>query len=338
MSTDLNDGDDFDDFLNSRLDEEQSKELDNLLDEVETTTTTQTQTTTPLTTQTTQTLQKEEIIEEEVKTPTNEKPKINRKLKTKEIKKINNIIENDNQITIEFPNILNELKEEDLSLDEIQNQKITRLLNSSIDTDEFIKKRFEKMIQATSLKFGKLVKIDNLEKEIKRKFETFTNEEKETFNFLNLSLQEKLITLEKFFEVLNASLEKSIRKQISIKSDKKKLREMYFEKEKYLKDMQEKYLKLDEDYILMETKMTNENNKLKRERDLLLSKLSKYETVDEKLIEQEATPLTESVSTSIQNWFSGWKKEEIEQKSNDVDEEKVEKKQQEKETSVFKFW
>jgi hypothetical protein len=303
MSKDDALADDFDDFLNSRLDDEQTKELETLLDEA------------PL-----DVLEKKNEIlkeeEEEVSTPTRtstekirkmeEKPKINRNLKTKEIKKLNNILENENQITIEFPTMTT--NQEDLTLDEIQNQKIEKLMNTSIDTDELLQKRFNKMIQETTLKFGKLVKIENVKEELKQKLETFSKEDKIIFEFMNSNVQEKLVILERTFEILNQSLEKSIKKQISMKTDKKKLREMYFEKESSLKEVKEKYLKLDEKFADYESKMVHENEKLKRERDLLIKKLSKYEVVDELEIEKESTPFSESITNIFkeQSWFSSW--------------------------------
>jgi hypothetical protein len=303
MSKDDALADDFDDFLNSRLDDEQTKELESLLDEAPVDVLEKKNETEVLESATPTTPSSAEKMKK-----TEEKPKINRNLKTKEIKKMNNILENENQITIEFPNTTTITNQEDLTLDEIQNQKIEKLMNSSIDTDELLQKRFNKMIQETALKFGKLVKIENVKEEMKQKLETFSQEDKIIFDFMNSNIQEKLIILERTFEILNQSLEKSIKKQISIKTDKKKLREMYFEKESSLKEVKEKYLKLDEKFADFESKMTHENEKLKRERDLLIKKLSKYEVVDELEIEKESTPFSESITNIFkeQSWFSSW--------------------------------
>lgn len=292
--------DEFDDFLNSKLEEEQDKELEKLLDEATATA-------------------KKELEEKKLKEQEIEEKKENVKIE-KEISKNNekkedqvvedckilSIEENGDEITLNFKQKVDKRKEKEI--EEEQNKKLKAFM-TKIDSEDVLENRLNLISSHLMKRFGKILDIHN--DDIKSKSDVYTEQEIEELNALRPSLQNKLYTLEEMIRLLGNTLEKSIRRSANHRKEKKQLKELYLEKEEQYKECKQEIEKLESD----KSNIENDLAKMKRERDLLIQKLSKYEKVDIKEIEKESQPITESITKifsktneTIGNWFV--KKEE----------------------------
>jgi hypothetical protein len=265
--------DDFDEFLNGKLDDEVDKQMETYLDEASKKTQLE--------------VEKKSIEPQPVTVP---------KIVTKEIDPVQikdeNIIisESSESVVIQFKQID---PSADFVLEKLQFEKFQGLIHG-IDCEDVIEDRIHIISANLMKKFGKILEIRH--EEVRNKSDVYSEEEIAQLNYLRPSLQGNLYTLDEMIRILGTTLEKSIRRTAQHRKEKKQLRELYTVKEEDLNDCKEKISKLETKTRDLEAQLSHQKDKYMRERDALIAKLSQYETVDMKSIEEQATPMSESIS------------------------------------------